>query len=155
MKKLFCIVMSICMVLTLLTGCGGSEKQDAPVADDSAAADTLRVVLIGNQKFGDNGPMDDMAAGGERAAEEFGVEFKKIESEPASFEEDIRSLGEHFRYYKMLQRVELLPYHTLGMHKYETMGQEYPLKDTKTNTPEQIDRAKSLLDEYFDCVIVN
>ena len=94
MKKLFCIVMSICMSLTLLTGCGGSEKQDAPAADDSAAAETLRVVLIGNQKFGDNGPMDDMAAGGERAAADFGVEFKKIESEPASFEEDIRSMSE-------------------------------------------------------------
>jgi hypothetical protein len=35
------------------------------------------------------------------------------------------------------------------------MGQEYPLKDTSTNTPEQVARAKKLLDEYFNCVIVN
>lgn len=54
----------------------------------------MRVVLIGNQKFGDNGPMDDMAAAGERAAVELGVEFKKIESSPASFEEDIRSMSQ-------------------------------------------------------------
>lgn len=54
----------------------------------------MRVVLIGNQKFGDNGPMDDMAAAGERAAAELGVEFKKIESSPASFEEDIRSMSQ-------------------------------------------------------------
>ena len=73
----------------------------------------------------------------------------------SDFEEDIRALGEHFKDYKMLQRVEILPYHTLGIHKYETMGQEYPLKDTKTNTPQQIDRAKSLFDEYFDCALVN
>ena len=55
----------------------------------------------------------------------------------------------------MIQRVEILPYHTLGIHKYESMGQEYLLKDTKTNTPDQLDRAKRLFDEYFDCAMVN
>ena len=73
----------------------------------------------------------------------------------SDFEEDIRALGEFFKDFKMLQRVEILPYHTLGMHKYETMGQEYKLKDTKTNTPEQLDRALKLFKEYFDCAIMN
>ena len=73
----------------------------------------------------------------------------------SDFEEDIRALGEHFKDYSMIQRVEILPYHTLGMHKYETLGQEYALKDTKTNTPEQLDRAAALFREYFDCVMVN
>ena len=73
----------------------------------------------------------------------------------SDFEEDIRALGEHFKSYKMLQRVEILPYHTLGTHKYETMGVEYQLKDTKHNTPEQLDKAKTLFNEYFDCVILN
>jgi Lon protease-like protein len=73
----------------------------------------------------------------------------------SDFEEDIRSLGEHFKDYKMLQRVEILPYHTLGIHKYESMGQEYKLKDTKLNTPEQLDRAFSLFNEYFDCAVMN
>ena len=73
----------------------------------------------------------------------------------SDFEDDIRALGEHFKGYKMIQRVEILPYHTLGVHKYETLGQEYSLKDTPTNTPEQLDRAKALFDEYFDCVMMN
>ena len=73
----------------------------------------------------------------------------------SDFEEDIRALGDHFKNFKMLQRVEVLPYHTLGIHKYETMGQEYKLKDTKTNTPEQLDRAMALFNEYFDCAILN
>ena len=73
----------------------------------------------------------------------------------SDFEEDIRSLGEHFKDYKMLQRVEILPYHTLGIHKYETMGQEYKLKDTPTNTPEQLDKAMAIFNEYFDCAILN
>lgn len=73
----------------------------------------------------------------------------------SDFEEDIRALGEHFRNYKMLQRIEILPYHTLGIHKYESLGQEYQLKDTPHNTPEQLDRAKRLFGEYFDNVIMN
>ena len=73
----------------------------------------------------------------------------------SDFEEDIRALGEHFKGYKMIQRVEILPYHTLGAHKYETLGQEYALKDVKTNTPEQLNRAEALFKEYFDCVMVN
>ena len=73
----------------------------------------------------------------------------------SDMEEDIRALGEHFHNYKMIQRVEILPYHTLGIHKYESLGQEYQLKDTKTNTPEQLEKAMSLFKEYFDCAILN
>ena len=73
----------------------------------------------------------------------------------SDMEEDIRALGEHFRDFKMIQRVEILPYHTLGVHKYESLGQEYQLKDTKTNTPEQLDKAMDLFREYFDCAILN
>jgi pyruvate formate lyase activating enzyme len=35
------------------------------------------------------------------------------------------------------------------------MGQEYKLKDVKENTPEQLDRAKALFDQYFTTVFVN
>ena len=73
----------------------------------------------------------------------------------SDFEEDIRALGEHFRNFRMLQRVEILPYHTLGIHKYESLEQEYMLKETPHNTPEQLERAKLLFSEYFDIVIMN
>ena len=73
----------------------------------------------------------------------------------SDFEEDIRALGEHFKGYRMLQRVEILPYHTLGKHKYESLGWEYKLADTPHNTPEQLDRALALFNEYFDCAIMN
>ena len=73
----------------------------------------------------------------------------------SDFEEDIRALGEHFKSFKMLQRVEILPYHTLGKHKYESLGWEYKLEGTPSNTPQQLDRAMTLLKEYFDCVILN
>ena len=73
----------------------------------------------------------------------------------SDFEEDIRALGEHFKSFKMLQRVEILPYHTLGKHKYESLGWEYKLEGTPSNTPQQLERAMTLFKEYFDCVILN
>ena len=73
----------------------------------------------------------------------------------SDFEEDIRALGEHFGKYRMLQRVEILPYHTLGVHKYESIGQDYKLKDVPLNTPAQLTRAKSLFDKYFTTVVLN
>jgi pyruvate formate lyase activating enzyme len=70
-------------------------------------------------------------------------------------EADIRALGEHLGGFKMVERVEVLPYHTLGVHKYEVMGQEYKLKGVKENTPEQLDAARKLFEEYFKTVFVN
>lgn len=57
--------------------------------------------------------------------------------------------------YSMIQKVEILPYHTLGESKYEALGQEYRLKDVPLNTREQLERAESLFKEYFSCVVVN
>ena len=73
----------------------------------------------------------------------------------SDFEEDLRRLGEHFRDYKQIQRVELLPYHRLGVHKYEALGWEYKLAEVKENTPEQLARAEHVLREYFPQLVVN
>lgn len=73
----------------------------------------------------------------------------------SDFEEDIRALGAHFKSFQMLQKVEILPYHTLGVHKYEALGEPYRLNGVKENTPEQIERAEQLFKEYFTRVQVN
>ena len=71
------------------------------------------------------------------------------------FREDIEALGEHFKDYHMIQRVEILPYHTLGVHKYEAMKLDYKLKDVKQNTPEQLEEVRALFEKYFQTVYVN
>ncbi|MDE5678559.1 pyruvate formate-lyase-activating protein [Phocaeicola sp.] len=90
----------------------------------------------------------------ERNGKPFWLRYVLVPSYSA-FEEDIRALGEHFKTYQMIQRVEILPYHTLGVHKYEAMGKPYKLSGIKENTPEQLDRAKALFDEYFNTVYLN
>lgn len=87
MKKFISLFLSLIFVLSMVA-CG-QQPASTPEVDSSK-----KVVLIGNQKFGDKGPMDDMAAGGDRAAAEFGLEFKKMESDPARFEDDIRTMAQ-------------------------------------------------------------
>lgn len=70
-------------------------------------------------------------------------------------EADIRALGAHFGGYQHLERVEILPYHTLGVHKYAAMGLPYRLEGVRENTPEQLDAARRLFEEYFPTVYVN
>lgn len=70
-------------------------------------------------------------------------------------EADLHALGEHFKDYKQIERVELLPYHRLGVHKYEAMGWEYKLADVKENTPEQLDHAAEILRNYFPQLVIN
>ncbi|MGL4520378.1 MAG: pyruvate formate-lyase-activating protein [Phocaeicola sp.] len=73
----------------------------------------------------------------------------------SAFEEDMRALGSQLGQYKQIERVEVLPYHTLGAHKYESMGKSYQLKGVRENTPEELEKVKSIFQEYFETVYVN
>lgn len=73
----------------------------------------------------------------------------------SAFKEDMEALGEHFKDYKQIERVEILPYHILGVHKYEAMNMEYKLKNVEYNTPEQLEDAKNIFQKYFKTVYVN
>ena len=44
-----------------------------------------------------------------------------------------------------VRRVEILPYHTLGVAKWEKLGLEYPLRGVPAPTEEEIRRAEELL----------
>lgn len=46
---------------------------------------------------------------------------------------------------KTVEKVEVLPYHTMGEVKYKNLGIEYPLKDVKAPTKERVAFAKNIL----------
>ena len=46
---------------------------------------------------------------------------------------------------KSVEKVEVLPYHTMGVVKYENLGIEYPLKDVQSPTKERVMNAKRIL----------
>ena len=66
--------------------------------------------------------------------------------------EALHALGEHFGSYENIERLELLPYHTYGKHKYETLGRAYPLEHVHEPTAEEVDAARQILERYFPVV---
>ncbi|MBO5525967.1 MAG: pyruvate formate lyase-activating protein [Clostridia bacterium] len=60
-------------------------------------------------------------------------------------EDDMRSLRAFLDTLTNVEKVEVLPYHTMGKVKYEKLGLDYPLKDTLPPTKESVERAKELL----------
>lgn len=68
--------------------------------------------------------------------------------------EDIDAWGRHFAEYENIERVEILPYHTLGVHKYAAMNLPYALEGTPKNTPEQLASAREILARNISAPIV-
>jgi len=67
----------------------------------------------------------------------------------------LHAMGEHFKDYKTIEKIEIQPYHKLGIHKWEALGWEYQLKDARENTPEEIEEAAAILNKYFKEVKIN
>lgn len=44
-----------------------------------------------------------------------------------------------------LQRIELLPYHQLGMHRYSQLGMDYELKEVQTPDDDHMNRLKAIV----------
>ena len=60
-------------------------------------------------------------------------------------EEDLKKLAEFVKTLKTVKRFEVLPYHTLGVFKWEELGLDYQLKDVNPPTKEEIARANEIL----------
>lgn len=105
-KRVLSSLLAMVLALGVFAACGnpkpaqtdGSGAAGGSTATDSGATtggdSKLRVAVVVNQRFGDNGPMDDLAKGAKRAEEDFGVEMKLLESaSAANFEEDVRAMA--------------------------------------------------------------
>lgn len=49
---------------------------------------------------------------------------------------------------KTVKRVEILPYHTLGLFKWDNLKIEYPLQGVRTPTDEEVKRAEEILEVH-------
>lgn len=61
-------------------------------------------------------------------------------------DEDLKKLSEFVASLKTVKRFEVLPYHTLGVFKWEDLGMEYKLPDVMPPTKEEIHHAEELLE---------
>ena len=69
--------------------------------------------------------------------------------------EYLHALGQYFKDYNTIERIEIQPYHILGAHKWDALGWEYKLRDVVPPDHDQIDSAVSIFSHYFKEVRVN
>lgn len=60
-------------------------------------------------------------------------------------EKDLRDTSDFIKTLSTVKRVEVLPYHTLGIPKWEKLNIKYPLEGINSPTDEEISRAEKLL----------
>lgn len=70
--------------------------------------------------------------------------------ERSDYDEYLIRLGEYIATLKNVQKVEILPYHKMGIYKYEALGIPYKLEGIEPPTNERVENARKLLrcDEY-------
>ena len=65
-------------------------------------------------------------------------------------EEDLKALSQFAASLNNVKRFEVLPYHTLGLFKWEKLGIPYTLDGVPSPTREEVERAQRILrtEEY-------
>jgi pyruvate formate lyase activating enzyme len=63
-------------------------------------------------------------------------------------EEELDALGEHLLSYPNVEKIEVLPYHTMGAFKYEKLGIPYPLAGVEPLSAERVKEVRAILGRY-------
>lgn len=69
--------------------------------------------------------------------------------------EYLHQLGQHFAQYKSIQKLEIQPYHRLGVHKWEVLNMPYQLNDVQPPTQQQLNEVATIFRQYFAEVVIN
>ena len=85
-------VLSLIMIVVLATGCGSNAANNEQSAGSESSEKALRMALVLPEKIGVNPFFVQMDEGFKKAAAEFGISAKTIEStDPAGFEQNLRA----------------------------------------------------------------
>lgn len=63
--------------------------------------------------------------------------------------DDLKKLGRYLAHISNLKALDVLPYHTMGVNKYDELGISYPLKGVEALTVQDAVKAKSYIMEGF------
>ena len=61
-------------------------------------------------------------------------------------EDDLLKLKDFLSTLKTVEKVQILPYHSMGKYKWKKLGLEYPLEGVRDANQDDVDRAKRILE---------
>ncbi|CZR96131.1 Pyruvate formate-lyase 1-activating enzyme [Clostridioides difficile] len=64
------------------------------------------------------------------------------------YTDNLEKLGQFVATLKNVERFELLPYHSMGIHKWENLGIDYELKDVPDASKEDIKKASEIISKF-------
>ncbi len=67
-------------------------------------------------------------------------------------EKDLHQWAAFVARFPNVQRVDVLPFHQMGAHKWENCGKEYILKNTPATTREEVQKAEAIFKQYLTTV---
>ena len=67
-------------------------------------------------------------------------------------EKDLNELGDFIGTLRNVKKVEILPYHKLGVYKWEALGLEYPLKGIEPPSEEEVTKAYQILTKQVQLI---
>ena len=62
-------------------------------------------------------------------------------------EEDLLNLGRFICTLTVVEKFEILPYHQMGIYKWEALGKVYPLEGVPSPSEEEVERAYRLIQQ--------
>lgn len=69
-------------------------------------------------------------------------------------EEYLHEWGNYFKDFKCIEKVEIIPFHQMGKHKWELLNFEYTLSEVSPPTEEEKEKAKSIFEIYLKNVVI-
>lgn len=69
-------------------------------------------------------------------------------------ETDLHNWARYVSSFKNIERVDVLPFHQMGMHKWEELGKEYKLKGVPSPTREEIKKTEAIFRSYGLNIVV-
>jgi pyruvate formate lyase activating enzyme len=70
-------------------------------------------------------------------------------------EEYLHELGQRFKDFSTIEKIEIQPYHKMGVHKWEALGMKYELEGVEPPSQAIIDKTVAIFSQYFREVKVN
>lgn len=63
-------------------------------------------------------------------------------------EEDLHNWAKYISQFKNIERVDILPFHQMGIHKWEQLGIDYKLKDVASPSVDEVKKAENIFKSY-------